>query len=525
MEVAGLVIGIVPLVVEVFKTWKLVHERAVQFMEASKIVDGSIFRLNTQGLVFHRELRGLLDAVGVDRDEAENMLKDANHPQWKSADKGISRLFGSHLMDDKRQYVQLAGKIADQLQKLRDSLPDPGNFSSLSRRDQWRSRLRVAFDSEDEFEQHLCRLRSDINDLRLLRPQRQHTSTMMKKVSDDTLTGFITVPTAQKALKALGDTLVYDWSCNNPQHQEHAMSLDLGVEVIKWNHVCSNLMLDFQEPISNGQKATGDKAVRHLLLETMEATRGQQNALLTFKKGDATMCEYLAECTCADTGRRLRGRLSTAPNGHYTKLYHDTARCADPKVQAHAEKKVCLHEVLDWFEDPADKYELAHALAAATLHLHDTPWLPNTWRLDSITALRRDEPSDVIQTLSIAMQLSADMEPTAVVNQRGTDDYFSAGVQNATLFNLGVALLEIEHEVSLETFKKSRNKLDSKTDFEIARRMAAEPDTLAGRRYRVLARKCLGCTFDCDDFDLSREDFQHAVYGGVVYKLRQLVES
>lgn len=87
MELAGLVFGIVPLVVEVFKTWKLVHEKAVQFMNASKIVDGSIFRLDTQGLVFHRELRDLLHAVGVDRNEAGNMLTDANHPEWESAKK------------------------------------------------------------------------------------------------------------------------------------------------------------------------------------------------------------------------------------------------------------------------------------------------------------------------------------------------------------------------------------------------------------------------------------------------------
>jgi hypothetical protein len=134
MEVAGLVIGIVPLVVEVFKTWKLVHERAVQFMDASRIVDGSIFRLDTQGLVFHRELRDLLDAVGVERDEAENMLTDATHPEWKRADKGIARLFGDHLLGDKRQYVQLAGKIAHQLQKLRDNLPNPEDFASLRKR-------------------------------------------------------------------------------------------------------------------------------------------------------------------------------------------------------------------------------------------------------------------------------------------------------------------------------------------------------------------------------------------------------
>lgn len=382
----------------------------------------------------------------------------------------------------------------------------------------------MAFESEDGFEQHICRLRSDINDLRLLRPKGQHTPAMTIKVSDDTLTGFITVPTVQKALKALGDTLIHAWSCNNPQHNAHAICLDLGVEVITWNHVCSNLVLNYQESALNGQKAAGDNAVRYLLLETTETTKSQRNDLLKFKKGNATLCEYLAECTCADNLRRLRGRLSTAPDGYQTKLYHDDASCTESKVKARVEKEVCLHEVLDWFEDPVDKYELAHKLAAATLHLHDTPWLPDTWRLHGITALRCDEPFEVIQTLSIAMQLSVDMKPATAMSQRDLDDYFSAGVQNATLFNLGVALLEVEHGISLEAFK-SRNKLESKTDFEIARRMAAQPDTLAGRRYRVLARKCLGCTFDCDEFDLSREDFQHAVYGGVVYKLRQLAEA
>lgn len=390
--------------------------------------------------------------------------------------------------------------------------------------DQWRSRLRVALDSEDEFEQHLCRLRSDINDLRLLRPQRQKMSIPITKVFDDSLTGFGTVPTVQQALKALGDTLINAWSCNNPKHQEHAIGLDLGVKAPSWDRVCSNLVLNSQDSDSNGQRAAGENAARYLLLETALATNHRRNDLLKFKKGDVTMCEYLAECTCAHDLRRPRGRLSTASDALHTKLFHDTARCTESKVKPHAEREVCLHEVLDWFEDPVDKYELAHKLAITTLRLHDTPWLPNTWRLNSITALRRDEPFEVIETLSIAMQLSVITDPTAALTQSDLEHYFDAGVENATLFNLGVALLEIEHGFSLETSRK-RKQFESKKDFEVARRMAAEPDTLAGRRYRVLARKCLGCTFDCDEFDLAREDLQHAVYGGVVYKLRQLADA
>ena len=380
----------------------------------------------------------------------------------------------------------------------------------------------MAFDSNDEFDQHLCRLRSDINDLRLLRPPTQHTSVKMEAVSDDSKSGFNTVPTVQKAFKALSDMLVNAWSCDNRQHQEHSLCLDLGVDILTWEHVRSNLALTYQESSLSGHNAVDDSTIRHLLLETKSTKMSQRNSLLTSKKGNATMCEYLAECTCAAS--LLRGRLSTIPNDYQTNLYHNDGRCTSSRIQALAPKDIRLHEVLDWFQDPIDKYELAHQLATAILHLHATPWIPSTWRLSSVTALRCDEPFEVIQTLSIAMPLSVDMDHTRAATARDMETYYSAGVQNATLFNLGLALLEIEHEISLEAFKSGK-KLESKSDFDVARRMAMEPDTLAGRRYRLLARKCLNCTFHCEEFDLAREDLQHAVYGDVVYKLKELAEN
>lgn len=134
MEVAGLVLGIVPLVVEVFSTWRIVHDRTLQFMTARTIVDDSVFRLKTQGLLFNREIRGLLDAVVVDRNEVESMLKDAQHPAWKDIDTRLSLLFGNHLLDDKEHYIELAGRIAHQLNQLRDNLPRLEDFDSPRRR-------------------------------------------------------------------------------------------------------------------------------------------------------------------------------------------------------------------------------------------------------------------------------------------------------------------------------------------------------------------------------------------------------
>ena len=64
MEVAGLVLGVVPLAVEILQAWKTVHEKAMQFMNATIIVDSIYCRINTQGLLFRGELKGLLIAGG-----------------------------------------------------------------------------------------------------------------------------------------------------------------------------------------------------------------------------------------------------------------------------------------------------------------------------------------------------------------------------------------------------------------------------------------------------------------------------
>ena len=377
----------------------------------------------------------------------------------------------------------------------------------------------MALGSNDDFGKHICTLIHDISSLKSLRPQSQAIPAQAGNVSKDDVTGFITIPTIHKAFKTLGYTLVSAWSCNDHQHQEHAMCLDLDVDITA-SDVYSNLVLSYQDPLSNGSNAGSDSAKHYLMLKTRNANKAQRTDILTFRKGDATMCEYLAECVC--TANPLRGRLSTVPNGPQTDLYHDDVRCSSSKVQVPVAKEFRLHEILDWFRYLPDKYQLAHKLATATLHLNGTPWLPSTWRLNMITALRRESLCETIGTMFVTMPLSVVTGPVAAEPPQDPEVYFSAGVPNATLFYLGVALLEIEHGFSLETFKSSKQ-LESKSDFDVARRMSVGPTTDAGMRYRTLAKKCLTCNFGSDKDDLECEVLQEAVYGGLVSKLGQLV--
>lgn len=131
MEVAGLVIGIVPLAVEVFKAWKLVHEKAVQFVKATMIVDSLYCRVNTQGLLFRREFSGLLHAIGIDAKVAEAMLADNKHSRWEGASVDVARYLGT---DCEKDYVRLAEQIVLQLQELRRKLEALGDVYALRRR-------------------------------------------------------------------------------------------------------------------------------------------------------------------------------------------------------------------------------------------------------------------------------------------------------------------------------------------------------------------------------------------------------
>lgn len=382
------------------------------------------------------------------------------------------------------------------------------------------SKIRMVFGTKDEIEVQLGKLRSDNYDLMEIRKQRQSIVKKVDKISDDALTGFFTVPIVHKAFKTLATTLVTTWSCNNSHHDAHSMHLSLNVkESFSGDCVCSNLVLTYQQPNPNGQKAIGDKESKHLLLQAMRANEDKRQTL-GFKRATTTMCEHLTRCTCA--GDLLLGRLTTLQNDHQADLYHGDVRCAEAKKPAPAVQEVRLDEALGWFQDPVDKYELAQKLATAVLHLHDTPWLPDTWRLNSITTLHASEPFDATQALTVAMPLCVVSNPTVIAPKGDSEDYYVSGVLNATLFRLGVALLEIEHGISLETCKVG-GKCES--DFVAARRLAARPDTLAGRRYRLLARKCLNCNFGCEDNDLASEELQQAFYGGVIHKLRGLVAA
>jgi hypothetical protein len=98
-----------------------------------------------------------------------------------------------------------------------------------------------------------------------------------------------------------------------------------------------------------------------------------------------------------------------------------------------------------------------------------------------------------------------------------TEDYF--GINNMTLFSLGVALLEIGNWKPLSQLRR----IYDPDDILTARRVAKRTTGLGGV-YQDIVRKCLQCNFGVGT-TLQEADLQDAVYSDIVLTLESLVEK
>lgn len=171
-----------------------------------------------------------------------------------------------------------------------------------------------------------------------------------------------------------------------------------------------------------------------------------------------------------------------------------------------------------------DRFKLAVILASSVLQLHETPWLEEKWRADSIFFVDRsgmpcyDQPF-VSQYFG---QLNA---PTAAE----IPTHFSCIIGNQTLYALGVALIELWYRKPIEELwvaadgpqNTGNNLLDLMTEFKTAERLSDALYSEAGAKYSDAVRRCIRCEFDKRARSLEDAQFQKAVYQMVVAQLQE----
>ncbi|KAK1759053.1 hypothetical protein QBC47DRAFT_336709 [Echria macrotheca] len=165
--------------------------------------------------------------------------------------------------------------------------------------------------------------------------------------------------------------------------------------------------------------------------------------------------------------------------------------------------------------------QLALRIASAVLKFSSTPWLGEYWGLQDLQLFERDSDLPTsLQTIHLGTECTKVATNPASMEVDVSDSATSAldeaklvhGIQNPTMYNLGVALLSI-----------GRWKLFDPYDVLKARRIASQTCPL-GTRYQELTRKVLDCDFGYGK-DLKKPKLQEAVYDGVLLELEDMISA
>jgi hypothetical protein len=174
------------------------------------------------------------------------------------------------------------------------------------------------------------------------------------------------------------------------------------------------------------------------------------------------------------------------------------------------------------FRANARRYQVLYILASSVLQLADTAWLPSSWTLDDIyyRASSTREPSELRILRGFANPASLPGITAQSVN--------NPLVTNATIFCLGIALIEISYCQPLNELRQPVD-LDinghetSFTDSLTATRLLPDIVHREGERYAEIVRKCIMGSFSSIKPKLSNNSaFQEQFYLGVIQPLLQI---
>ncbi|RGP64696.1 hypothetical protein FSPOR_7786 [Fusarium sporotrichioides] len=170
----------------------------------------------------------------------------------------------------------------------------------------------------------------------------------------------------------------------------------------------------------------------------------------------------------------------------------------------------------------AEKVQLALAIASSVLQLSRTPWLPEALTRKNVHFFRRDE------TLSYKhpfLLQSFPARPIQLPNTTTTSGCIS--LNNPTLFALGILLLEIILGQSFERLRSPDEKpiygdYNGVLRNSIAAHKLLERVALINTAYQAVVQRCIDCT---ETRGLDEDGFRQEVYNDVVLELEAILES
>ncbi|SMQ50574.1 unnamed protein product [Zymoseptoria tritici ST99CH_3D7] len=201
------------------------------------------------------------------------------------------------------------------------------------------------------------------------------------------------------------------------------------------------------------------------------------------------LCTILKSCQDpVRPARRRLGSISDSKGQNY-----DLFSRPDPITTKHS---VVVAEYFEQKSVLSNRFrvELALMLAKGVLQMSSTSWLEGKWTKHNIL-LVTDAPNSLLPYVSHRFE-SAGRSSTSSTLVPTTPDSVEAWIRNPTMFSLGVLLLEVCYNRSIESLAANDEKNDfgkawTYTPFLTAMRLSKTVQNELGLRYAQAVRACL----------------------------------
>jgi hypothetical protein len=170
-----------------------------------------------------------------------------------------------------------------------------------------------------------------------------------------------------------------------------------------------------------------------------------------------------------------------------------------------------------------NKFKLAVDLASSVLQLYRTPWLNDDLSSSDVYFVQRpDTPRSLICQYPF---IKRKFPTTNVVQPPLHQAPMHRVIRNPTLFALGILLIELLYETPIENLQTDRDRDCEGTPgavwCTVGRLVDEEISFKAGQLYSDAVRRCIRCDFNQKTSSLDDQDFQRAVFDGVVIPLEK----
>ncbi|KAF1949880.1 hypothetical protein CC80DRAFT_252176 [Byssothecium circinans] len=227
IKVVGLAIGIVPIVVEILKSYRTTKDRLKSFAHHDLVIDDMHLRYRVAATNFSNNCQLLLKPVVDDPRELSGMVDDVKHEGWKIA--SLEERFRSFLGRDYELCEEIVVRIRNVLRETQVQLAELDKSDAES---STLNRIHQAFDitlKKNQYHRWLDELdqwNAKLGNLRAQRCELQKRHTYRPKW---------TVPRRyadiHTASQRLHESLQESWSCTNASHIGHQAKLSLDAQV------------------------------------------------------------------------------------------------------------------------------------------------------------------------------------------------------------------------------------------------------------------------------------------------------